>query len=63
MIRGKLVFKSNGFNKTGFMNFLKVKSQLILGQNSGHTGGSFFFTRIVSPTIPKFRIYRRVFLV
>ena len=29
MIRGKLVFKSNGFNKTGFMNFLKVKSQLI----------------------------------
>ena len=30
-------------------------------QNSGHTGGSFFFTRIWSPTVPKFRIYRRVF--
>ena len=24
-------------------------------QNSGHTGGSFFFTRILSPTILKFR--------
>ena len=31
-------------------------------QNSGHTGGSFFFTRILSPTIPKFRTYRRAFL-
>ena len=31
-------------------------------QNSGHTGGSFFFTRIWSPTIPKFRTFRRVFL-
>merc|ERR1739836_359485 len=31
-------------------------------QNSGHTGGSFFFTSIGSPTIPKFRTYRRVFL-
>ena len=30
-------------------------------QNSGHTGGSFFFTRILSPTLPKFRSYRRVF--
>ena len=30
-------------------------------QNSGHTGGSLFFTRIWSPTIPKFRTYRRVF--
>ena len=33
-----------------------------LYQNSGHTGGSFFFTRIWSPTVPKFRTYRRVFL-
>ena len=29
-------------------------------QNSGHTGGSFFFTRILFPTIPKFRTYRRM---
>ena len=27
----------------------------------GHTGGSFFFTRIWSPTLPKFRTYRKVF--
>merc|ERR1711997_588636 len=33
-----------------------------LYQNSGHTGGSFFFTSISSPTVPKFRTYRRVFL-
>merc|ERR1712051_482316 len=31
-------------------------------QNSGHTGGSFFFTRILFPRVPKFRTYRRVFL-
>merc|ERR1712083_168512 len=31
-------------------------------QNSGHTGGSFFFTRICTKTVPKFRTYRRVFL-
>ena len=31
-------------------------------QNSGHTGGFFFFTRILSLTLPKFRTYRRVFL-
>ena len=31
-------------------------------QNSGHTGGSFFFTRIWSQTVPKFRTYRRIFL-
>merc|ERR1712242_189865 len=33
-----------------------------LYQNSGHTGGSFFFTRIWAKTVPKFRTYRRVFL-
>ena len=34
-------------------------------QNSGHTGGSFFFTRIWSPTIPKYvkiQDIHRVFL-
>ena len=31
-------------------------------QNSGHTGGSFFFTPIRAKTVPKFRTYRRVFL-
>merc|ERR1712051_1031766 len=33
-----------------------------LYQNSGHTGGSIFFTQIWAKTVPNFRTYRRVFL-
>ena len=31
-------------------------------QNSGHTGGCCFFTRVLFPTTPKFRTNKRVFL-
>ena len=45
-----------------FLGRPQASRVLLFGQFSGHKGGSFFFTKILSSTIPKFRTYRRVFL-